>query len=82
MELGRLAGYLEDVDRKWGTQAMADWLAGNHAYPSHADDPSFRRELASFPRAAASPGAALVFEQLLRDFDIRDVLPAIQIPSW
>ena len=72
-------GYLEDVDRKWGTQAMADWLA-NHAYPSHADDPSFRRELASFLRAAASPGAALVFEQLLRDFDIRDVLPAIQIP--
>jgi pimeloyl-ACP methyl ester carboxylesterase len=71
--------YLADVDRLWGTQAMADWLA-RHAYPSHAQDGSFRRELASFLRSAASPGAALVFERLLRDTDIRDVLAAIQVP--
>lgn len=71
--------YLDDVDRTWGTQAMADWLA-RHAYPSHAQDASFRRELASFLRSAASPGAALVFERLLRDIDIRDVLAAIQVP--
>jgi pimeloyl-ACP methyl ester carboxylesterase len=71
--------YLDEVDRTWGTQAMADWLA-NHAYPSHAADATFRRDLAAFLRSAASPGAALVFERLLRDFDIRDVLPAIQVP--
>ena len=71
--------YLDDVDRRWGTQELADWLAG-HAYPSHAQDASFRRALASFLRSAASPGAALLFERLLRDFDIRDVLPAIQVP--
>jgi pimeloyl-ACP methyl ester carboxylesterase len=71
--------YLDDVDQKWGTQAMADWLV-NHAYPSHANDAVLRRELASFLRAAASPGAALLFEQLQRDSDIRDVLPTIQVP--
>jgi class 3 adenylate cyclase/pimeloyl-ACP methyl ester carboxylesterase len=71
--------YLDDVDRTWGSQTMADWLA-RHAYPSHAHDASFRRELASFLRSAASPGAALIFERLLRDTDIRDVLAAIQVP--
>jgi class 3 adenylate cyclase len=71
--------YLATVDSRWGTQAMADWLA-DHAYPSHAHDASFRRDLASFLRSAASPGAALVFDQLLRDYDIRDVLAAIQVP--
>ena len=34
----------------------------------------------SFLRAAASPGAALVFEGLQRDTDIRDVLATIQVP--
>ena len=71
--------YLADVDRLWGTQAMADWLA-EHAYPSHARDAAFRKELASFLRSSASPGAALVFDRLLRDCDIRDVLAAIQVP--
>jgi class 3 adenylate cyclase len=71
--------YLDDVDRQWGTQDMADRLAAR-CYPSHATDAGFRRGLASFLRFSASPGAARVFESLLRDVDIRDVLPAIQVP--
>jgi pimeloyl-ACP methyl ester carboxylesterase len=71
--------YLDDVDRMWGTQELADELARLN-YPAHAVDASFRREFASFLRSAASPGAALVFERLLRDTDIRDVLAAIQVP--
>ena len=71
--------YLDAVDRQWGTQAMADGLAAT-CYPSHAADAGFRRELASFLRFSASPGAAGVFESLLRDVDIRDVLPTIQVP--
>jgi pimeloyl-ACP methyl ester carboxylesterase len=63
--------WLDAVDRQWGTQAMADRLAAD-AYPSHAADVSFRRELASFLRFSASPGAARVFESLLRDVDIRE----------
>lgn len=71
--------YLDDIDRGWGTQRFSDDLARN-SYPSHASDGAFRQAIASFFRAAASPGAALVFERLLRDTDIRDVLPAIQVP--
>ena len=71
--------YLGDIDRQWGTQDMADRFAAR-SYPSHAADAGFRRELASFLRFSASPGAALVFETLYRDVDIRDVLPAIQVP--
>jgi len=71
--------YLGAIDRHWGTQDMADRLAAS-SYPSHAADAGFRRELASFLRFSASPGAALVFETLYRDVDIRDVLPAIQVP--
>ena len=75
----RWEGYLDGIDRRWGSQEFTDEMAREY-YPSHAADPVFRRELASFFRAAASPGAALVFEGLLRDTDIRDVLPAIQVP--
>jgi class 3 adenylate cyclase len=71
--------WLDAVDRQWGTQAMADRLAAA-CYPSHAADAGFRRELASFLRFSASPGAARIFESLLRDVDIRDVLPTIQVP--
>jgi class 3 adenylate cyclase len=71
--------YLGEIDRQWGTQDMADRLAAS-CYPSHAADTGFRRDLASFLRFSASPGAAVVFETLLRDVDIRDVLPAIQVP--
>ena len=71
--------WLDAVDRQWGTQAMADRLAAA-CYPSHAADAGFRRELASFLRFSASPGTARVFESLLRDADIRDVLPTIQVP--
>jgi class 3 adenylate cyclase len=75
----RWDAYLDDVDRLWGTQKMADELARSN-YPAHAMDAGFRRDFASFLRSAASPGAALVFETLQRDTDIRDVLAAIQVP--
>jgi class 3 adenylate cyclase len=58
---------------------MSDHLASWN-YPAHAADASFRREFASFLRFSASPGSALAFESLFRDTDIRDVLPAIQVP--
>lgn len=75
----RWDAYLDDIERRWGTQDMTDELARDY-YPSHAADAAFRQALASFLRSAASPGAALIFERLLRDTDIRDVLPAIQVP--
>jgi len=75
----RWDAYLDEIDQFWGTQEMSDRYA-REGYPSHAADGTFRKGIASFLRAAASPGAALAFERLLRDTDIRDVLPTIQVP--
>ena len=71
--------YLDSVDRLWGTQEMADDLVRGW-YSACVGDAAFRSSFASFLRAAASPGAALVFEGLQRDTDIRDVLATIQVP--
>jgi len=70
--------YLERVETEWGSQAFADWLL-DWNWSSQADK-TFRREFASYLRVSASPGAALVFETLYRDTDIRDVLGTIQVP--
>lgn len=71
--------YLDRVDLGWGTQALADWYI-EWALPSHVGDTEFRRTFSSYLRASASPGAALVFERLSRDTDIRDILGTIQVP--
>jgi class 3 adenylate cyclase len=71
--------YLDAVDRLWGTQEMADDLVRGW-YSAYVGDAGFGFSFASFLRAAASPGAALVFEGMQRDTDIRDVLATIQVP--
>ena len=70
--------YLERVETQWGSQSLADWYL-DWNWPGQHDAP-FRREYASYLRVSASPGAALTFEQLERDHDIRDVLGTIQVP--
>lgn len=70
--------YLVRVETEWGSQAFADWLL-EWNWPGQTDE-TFRREFASYLRVSASPGAALAFEQLYRDTDIRDVLGTIQVP--
>jgi pimeloyl-ACP methyl ester carboxylesterase len=71
--------YLERIDSEWGTQEFADFIV-DWAWPSHIGDAAFRREWASFLRQSASPGAAVAFERLARDTDVRDVLGTIQVP--
>jgi len=71
--------YLERVDRTWGTEEFTEYTI-EEGWPSHARSPEFRRVFASYLRSTASPGAALVFESLFRDTDIRDVLGTIQVP--
>lgn len=70
--------YLARVDTQWGSQSLADWYLDWNWPGQH--DVTFRREYASYLRLSASPGAALAFEQLERDHDIRDVLGTIQVP--
>ncbi len=49
--------------------------------PSVADLAEPRRWFARFGRLAASPGAASALFTMVRDLDIREVLPAIRVPT-
>ena len=71
--------YLRHIEAVWGTQAGADYFI-ERAWPSQARDPKLRREFASFMRLSSSPGAAVYFESVYRDTDIRNILGTIQVP--
>jgi pimeloyl-ACP methyl ester carboxylesterase len=49
--------------------------------PSRANDPRFRDWWASYLRMGASPGAAVALTRMNAQIDVRDVLPAIQVPT-
>ena len=61
---------------QWGTGRNVAWFA-----PSMSDDPAFVAWWASFERAAASPGSVRQILRLNAEIDVRDVLPAIQVPT-
>jgi class 3 adenylate cyclase len=50
-------------------------------FPSYADDPAFEQWHVNHERLAASPGAAAWFMRVLMETDIREVLPAITVPT-
>jgi len=50
-------------------------------FPSYADDPVFEHWHVNHERLAASPGAAAWFMRVLMETDIREVLPAISVPT-
>lgn len=52
-----------------------------HQAPSMADDPSFVDWWARFERLVASPSAYEELGRILTDVDVREVLPAIHVPT-
>jgi class 3 adenylate cyclase len=50
-------------------------------FPSYVDDPVFEQWHVNHERLAASPGAAAWFMRVLMETDIREVLPAITVPT-
>jgi len=70
--------FLANLERNWGTPqgiSVATWA------PSLADNPSAAERLASYFRAAASPGAATAIMRMNREIDVRHILPAIRTPT-
>jgi pimeloyl-ACP methyl ester carboxylesterase len=72
--------HLEDMERRWGTPEYSDemlqWLA-----PSVADDDGFKRWFRTYARLSASPGAARDLGRMNMEIDVRQVLPAIRVPT-
>jgi class 3 adenylate cyclase/pimeloyl-ACP methyl ester carboxylesterase len=69
---------LGNMEHNWGTPqgtSIAMWA------PSLVDKPGAAERLASYFRAAASPGAAVAIMKMNREIDVRNVLPAIRTPT-
>jgi class 3 adenylate cyclase len=71
---------LEELKAGWGTEAYFDRIL-RRSFPSVADDRSFRQWFANVMRYGASPGAALTIHRMAMDVDVRDVLPAVRVPT-
>jgi pimeloyl-ACP methyl ester carboxylesterase len=67
-----------DVERNWGHLRPEDV---EYYAPSKVDDKPFIRSLERYLRYAASPGAAATFIRMNSFVDVRDILPAIQVPT-
>jgi class 3 adenylate cyclase len=67
---------LEIAEGDIGRGVMVDLFA-----PSVANDERFRRAWARYERSAATPGSTKAIVRLIYESDVRDVLPAIRVPT-
>ncbi len=64
----------------WGTfDTTAAFI--REAAPSHADDDEFIEHFASLFRLSASPSAVATIQRMAADLDVRDILPAVRVPT-
>jgi len=61
---------------RWGQGATIDWFL-----PSRANSRQARQMFARFERMAVSPSAFLRIVRMVREIDVRAVLPAIHLPT-
>jgi pimeloyl-ACP methyl ester carboxylesterase len=67
---------LDAVQRDWGGPSQAEAWA-----PSVADDDRFKRWWGQYLRLGASPAAARAVLEMTLEIDVRDILPAIRVPT-
>ena len=67
---------IEETERSWADPDVVRTLA-----PTRADDPSFVAWLTRYLRASASPKAGAGLLRMNSMIDVRDVLPAIRVPT-
>lgn len=77
---GRSAAWIkefhQELDLSWGEGAFLSEVA-----PSRQSEDAFRRWWGRFERYSSSPGNALAFGQAHVQDDVRNVLPAISVPT-
>ena len=66
----------ERIDAEWGTGLTPKLFA-----PSRANDEAFVRSWARFERRAVSKGAMRKIIGMMKDTDVRNILPSIQVPT-
>jgi len=68
--------FLQDIQENWGGPVGLDTRA-----PSMTNDQRFREWWAAYLRTSASPAAAVALTRMCSESDVRDVLPAIRVPT-
>jgi pimeloyl-ACP methyl ester carboxylesterase len=68
------AAEIEEIERTWGGEMDIDNIA-----PSAGE--AFKRRAVAYFRRSASPGAAVALLRMNSAIDVRDVLPAIRVPT-
>jgi class 3 adenylate cyclase len=68
--------FAEIIELQWGGPVATHVFA-----PSLADDPTFRDSWGRFLRRGSSPRGAAELIRLYHELDVRDVLPAISVPT-
>jgi pimeloyl-ACP methyl ester carboxylesterase len=71
---------LEATETRWGSRAYAAEIVAE-VTPDRADDEALIDWWASSMRLSASPAAAAALLRMYHDMDVRDVLPAIHVPT-
>src|SRR2546423_8641267 len=69
-------GRLDAVERDWGGPVDVEVWA-----PSNANDERFKRWWAQFLRLGASPAAGRAVLRMTLEIDVRELLPAIRVPT-
>lgn len=77
----KLDAYNDVVSRSWGTVELARKDVREWAAPSHADQETLARWLASYLRRGASPGAAIALHRMNREINVTEALPAVHVPT-
>ena len=70
------ASLTEIAQHRWGQGATIDWFLPSRAGSSHA-----RRLFARFERMSVTPSAFLRIVTMVREIDVRVVLPTIHVPT-
>jgi len=71
---------LARLRERWGVQDWCDELLRDGC-PSLADDEGYRRWFANWLRVGASPAVAYALNRAFFETDLRDVLPAVHVPT-
>ena len=68
--------FYDAIEKEWGGPIGIEDIA-----PSLSDDPGMREWWGSYQRRSTSPRAALALARMNTLIDVRDVLPAIRVPT-
>ena len=71
---------LAELRERWGTQEYSDEILKETA-PSLYTDPAEREWFANWLRVGASPAVAYALNRAWFETDLRDVLPAVRVPT-